>query len=179
MLIELKEHMLRPKRRTLAVAESLTCGRVQARIGQISGASEFFLGGITAYSLDQKVRHLGVDRAAAAPVNSVSAAVAEQMARGVCALFGSELGLATTGYAEPFDIAQGRPFDAAQGGISSATGMVQPFAWWALVHELGGGRRTVRSGRIDRPGATRTQVQEKVAEVVIAELVDYLRQLRG
>ena len=171
MLIELKELMLRPKRRTLAVAESLTCGRVQARIGQISGASEFFLGGLTAYSLDQKVRHLGVDRATAAPANSVSAAVAEQMARGVCTLFGSELGLATTGYAEPFD--------AAQGGAAPAGGIVQPFAWWALVHELGGGKRSVRSGRVDCPGATRTQVQEKVAEVVVAELVDYLRELRG
>jgi nicotinamide-nucleotide amidase len=161
VLIELKELMLRPKRRTLAVAESLTCGRVQARIGQISGASEFFLGGITTYSLDQKVKHLGVDRATAAAVNSVSVAVAEQMARGVCTLFGSDLGLATTGYAEP------------------AAGVPQPFAWWALVHELGGGRRTVRSGRIDRPGSSRTQVQEKVAEVVLAELVDYLRTLRG
>ena len=171
MLIELKELMLRPKRRTLAVAESLTCGRVQARIGQISGASEFFLGGITTYSLEQKVKHLGVDRAAAAAVNSVSVAVAEQMARGVCTLFGSDLGLATTGYAEPFD--------PAQGGASPAGGMVQPFAWWALVHELGGGHRTVRSGRIDRPGSSRTQVQEKVAEVVLAELVDYLRTLRG
>jgi len=160
-MIELKELMLRPKRRTLAVAESLTCGRVQARIGQISGASEFFLGGLTAYSLDQKVRHLGVDRLTAAPVNSVSAAVAEQMARGVCALFGSELGLATTGYAEPSKEAP------------------QPFAWWALAHELGSGRHTVRSGRVDCPGASRTQVQEKIAEVVIAELVDYLRQIRG
>ncbi len=101
-MTELKELMLKPTRRTLAVAESLTCGRVQARIGSIPGASEFFLGGLTAYSLDQKVKHLGVDRAVAAPVNSVSAAVAEQMAQGVCALFGSELGLATTGYAETF-----------------------------------------------------------------------------
>jgi len=160
-MTELKELMLRPKRRTLAVAESLTCGRVQARIGSISGASEFFLGGITAYSLDQKVKHLGVDRAVAEPVKSVSAAVAEQMARGVCALFGSELGLATTGYAEP------------------AAGAPQPFAWWALVYDPVGGKTVVRSGRVDCPGATREQVQEKVAEVVVAELVKYLRELRG
>ena len=62
---DLKNLMLREPRLTLAVAESLTCGRLQARIGAISGASEFFLGGMTAYSLEQKVRHLGVDRAAA------------------------------------------------------------------------------------------------------------------
>ena len=160
-MTELKELMLRPARRTLAVAESLTCGRVQARIGAISGASDFFLGGLTAYSLDQKVKHLGVDRAAAERVNSVSAAVAEQMAAGVCSLFGSELGLATTGYAE----------------LSAAA--PQPFAWWALVHEPAGGRRVVRSGRVDCPGAGRVQVQEKVAETVVAELVKYLRELRG
>src|SRR5438045_4062744 len=98
---DVKELLLRKPRRTLAVAESLTCGRVQALVGAISGASEFFLGGITAYSLEEKVRHLGVDRRAARKVNSVSAEVAEQMARGVCALFGSDLGVATTGYAEP------------------------------------------------------------------------------
>ena len=79
---DLKALMLREPRLTLAVAESLTCGRLQARIGAISGASDFFLGGVTAYSLDQKVRHLGVNRAGAAAVNSVSGAVAEQMARG-------------------------------------------------------------------------------------------------
>jgi nicotinamide-nucleotide amidase len=101
-----------------------------------------------------------VDRAVAEPVKSVSAAVAEQMARGVCALFGSELGLATTGYAE------------------ASVGVTQPFAWWALVHELGGGRREVRSGRIDCPGLTRVQVQEKVAETVVGELVKFLQGLR-
>jgi nicotinamide-nucleotide amidase len=170
-MIELKDLMLQPKRRTLAVAESLTSGRLQARIGLISGASEFFLGGITAYSLDQKVQHLGVDRALALPDNSVSEAVAEQMARGVCKLFGSELGLATTGYAEPFT--------GVSGGSSPPAGVTQPFAWWALAHELGGGRRTMRHGRIDCPGAGRTQVQERVAEVVLTELVDYLRTLKG
>ena len=160
-MTELKELMLRPTRRSLAVAESLTCGRLQARIGAISGASDFFWGGITAYSLDQKVNHLGVDRAAAEPVNSVSAAVAEQMAAGVCKLFGSELGLATTGYAEP------------------AAGVAQPYAWWALVHAPAVGPRVVRSGRVDCPGAARVQVQEKVAEAVVAELVKYLRGIRG
>jgi nicotinamide-nucleotide amidase len=174
MLVELKDLMMHPRRRTLAVAESLTCGRVQARIGLISGASEFFLGGLTAYSLDQKVRHLGVDRAVAEADNSVSVTVAEQMALGVCALFGSELGLATTGYAEPFTSSTG----TTTGSVTPAS-VTQPFAFWALAHELGGGRRTLRHGRVDCPGAGRPEVQERVAEVVVAELVSYLRALRG
>ena len=114
---ELKELMLAAPRLTLAVAESLTAGHVQARVAAISGASEFFLGGITAYSLDQKVKHLGVDRAAAKRVKCVSAGVAEQMALGVCILFGADVGVATTGYAEP----------------SPADGIVEPFAWWAVA----------------------------------------------
>jgi nicotinamide-nucleotide amidase len=189
---ELKALLLREPRWTLAVAESITCGHLQACIGAISGASEFFLGGITTYTLDEKVKHLGVKRAAAKAVNSVSAAVAEQMARGACALFGSDLAVATTGYAEPFDsaqgrpfdLAQGRPFDLAQGGPSAERKIAAPFAWWALAHWQGGrsgrGKKIiVRRGRIDGPGLARVAMQEFVTERALAELVEYLRAERG
>ncbi len=158
----LKPLLLCEPRWTLAVAESLTCGRVQARIGAVSGASEYFLGGVTAYALEKKVKLLGVDRAAAAAVNAVSAGVAEQMARGVCELFGTEVGAATTGYAEP----------------NAAQKVAQPFAWWAVARREGA-RFAVRSGRVDCPGATRVDVQERVAEAVIVSLVAFLREARG
>ena len=160
---ELKVLMLTSPRLTLAVAESLTCGHLQARLGVVSGASEYFLGGLTAYSLDQKVAHLGVNRRAARKVNCVSAAVAEEMAQGVCRLFGSDLGVATTGYAEP----------------SPATGVADPFAWWAVAHRRRGRLVAVRSGRIECPGATRVDAQRFVADGALAELVAYLRDLRG
>jgi nicotinamide-nucleotide amidase len=177
---ELKTLLLREPRRMLAVAESITCGHLQARIGAISGASEFFLGGITAYTLDEKVKHLGVKRAAAKAVNSVSAEVAEQMARGACALFGSDFALATTGYAEPPDRAQGRPFD----GPSAEGKITAPFAWWALAHAQKsrtgrGGKFIVRSGRIGGRGLARVAMQEFVAKHALAELVDYLRAWRA
>lgn len=160
--LELKSLLLQPPRLTLAVAESLTSGRVQARVGEVSGASEFFLGGITAYSLEQKVRHLGVDRAAARRVNCVSAAVAAQMARGVCRLFGSDLGLATTGYAEP----------------SPADGVAAPFAWWAVAFRRRGRFGRTVSGRIECPGAGRVDAQTIMAEAALAELIAFLRALR-
>lgn len=163
MAIELKALMLQKPRLTLAVAESVTCGQVQARVGGISGASDFFRGGITAYSLDQKVRHLGVERAAARRVNSVSAEIVGQMARGVCALFRSDLGIATSGYAEP----------------APAENVSDPFAWWALVHVRRGRIVGERHGRIECPGEARTDVQAIVADAVLAELVEYLRELRG
>jgi nicotinamide-nucleotide amidase len=159
---ELKTLMLAAPRLTLAAAESLTCGRVQARVGEISGASNFFLGGITAYALEQKVEHLGVNRAAARRVNSVSAAVAEEMARGVCGLFGSDLGVATTGYAEP----------------SPDDGVASPFAFWALAHRRRKRFIAVRGGRVECPGAKRTEAQQIVADAVLAELVAYLREVR-
>jgi nicotinamide-nucleotide amidase len=162
MNADLKRLMLMSPQLKLAAAESLTCGRVQARVGEISGASEFFVGGITAYSLEQKVRHLGVNRAAARRVNSVSASVAEQMARGACDLFSCDLGIATTGYAEP----------------SPREGVSEPYAWWALAHRRRGKFAVVRSGRVECPGAKRIAAQTIVADAVLGELVEYLRELR-
>ena len=152
--------MRREPRLTLAVAESLTCGQVQARIGAISGASDFFLGGITVYTLEAKVRHLGVDRAIAAAVDCVSEEVARQMARGVGELFGSDFGVATTGYAEP------------------AAGVPDPFAWWAVARHTAGGWE-FRSGRLDGRGLSRTAVQQVVAETVLTEMLATVRALRG
>ncbi|MBE2213671.1 MAG: CinA family protein [Opitutaceae bacterium] len=149
---DLRVLFLGPPRRTLAVAESLTCGRVQAAIGAISGASEFFLGGITAYTIDQKVRHLGVDRAAAEACEAVSPAIAGQMALGACRLFGSDLAVATTGYAEP----------------APARGITHPLAYWAIAHA----GVVVREGRVERPGLARVAMQDAVAAEVLAALVE-------
>lgn len=155
--------LLLSRKLTLAAAESLTTGRVQALIGSTSGASGYFLGGITAYTLEAKVRHLGVDRVSAKRTNGVSAQVAEQMARGVCMLFGSDIGIATTGYAEP----------------APSLGVGGPFAWWAIVHRAKTGSRllAVRSGRIECPGAARTGAQAIVAEAALGELVAYLEEI--
>lgn len=163
MPLELKELMLRPTRLTLGVSESMTCGWIQARIGAVPGASDFFLGGLTAYELDQKVRHLGVDRVVAAPVNAVSVTVAEQMALGTCAFFKSDIGLATTGYAEPYP----------------AQKVDEPFAFWALAQVRPDALPVLRSGRVDCAGANRVHAQQRVADVVLSELVKYLIKLRG
>ena len=86
----------------LCVAESVTVGRLQALLGSVSGASDFFVGGITTYNLEQKVRHLGVAREEAERTDCVSPLVCQQMARGACALFDAPIAIATTGYAEPY-----------------------------------------------------------------------------
>jgi len=159
---ELKKLILRKPTLTLAVAESLTAGQVQARIAAVSGASDYFLGGVTAYSLAQKVKLLGVNRAHARSVDCVSQRVAVEMAAGACQLFGADLAVATTGYAEPAPKQRVRT----------------PHAWWALCHRHRGAA-VILSGLIEVPGADRVTVQERVAETVLVELVNYLRERRG
>jgi nicotinamide-nucleotide amidase len=148
---------------TLAVAESLTCGHVQARIGAVSGASDYFLGGITAYALAQKVRLLGVNRAHARRVDCVSQRVAVEMAAGAGARFGADLAVATTGYAEP----------------NPAAGIKVPMAWWALWHRQRGGGAVIVSGHLEMPGAGRVAAQERVAREVLDALTAYLREWRA
>lgn len=156
---ELKSLCTREPALALAAAESMTGGRMQAAITAVSGASAYFRGGITAYTLDQKVRHLGVKRAAAARVNCVSADVAAQMARGAARLFDADVAVATTGYAEP-DLARG--VDA-------------PFAYWAIARRLGARRWKVVTGRVVCPGMTRHEAQETVTAAAMEELAEYLR----
>ena len=159
---DLKELMMRRPRLTLAVAESLTAGHVQAQVASVSGSSEYFLGGVTAYSLEQKVKLLGVNRSHARKVDCVSQRVAVEMAFGVAELFGADIAVATTGYAEP----------------SKADGVKAPMAWWALCHRRRGGRVAVLSGLIELPGASRGEAQQRVAAEVLARLAAYLRELQ-
>jgi PncC family amidohydrolase len=86
---------------TIAVAESVTAGYLQIHFSKATGATHFFQGGITAYNIGQKVKHLQVEPIHAQSSNAVSPQVAAQMAQGVCALFNCNVGIAVTGYAAP------------------------------------------------------------------------------
>jgi len=93
--------MLAARHETLAVAESVTAGYVQAILSSAEEATFFFQGGITTYNLGQKCKHLNIDPIEAELNNCVSAKVALQMSIGVQKLFMSDYGIAITGYAAP------------------------------------------------------------------------------
>lgn len=99
-IIQLRGHFL-AKKETIAVAESVTSGLLQFFFSNIPDAAKFYHGGITAYNIGQKYKHLGVDPIHAQDCNCVSAVVAEQMALNVCLLFSSHWGIGVTGYATP------------------------------------------------------------------------------
>lgn len=84
---------------TLAVAESVTAGHLQAAFSAAMDASKFFQGGITAYNIGQKARHLHIDPILGGKVNCVAEKIANTMAIEVGKMFSSDYGLAITGYA--------------------------------------------------------------------------------
>ena len=93
--------ILKHKYETLAVAESVTAGQLQVAFSLAEGATQIFQGGITAYNIGQKSRHLLIDPIHAGNCNCVSEKVADQMAAHVVSLFSADWGIAITGYASP------------------------------------------------------------------------------
>lgn len=140
---------------TIAAAESLTGGLVQAALTSESGASQFFQGGITAYNIHQKVEHLGVDGTHAQQVNCVSMHVACQMAEGVRKMFGADIGVATTGYAEP----------------SPENGVIEPYAEIAISFADDG---ALLYWRVTPGILGRTAVRQAVVDALLSELTRIL-----
>jgi nicotinamide-nucleotide amidase len=99
-LLIIREHLL-ARSESLAVAESVTAGNLQMAFASTENASAFFQGGITAYNVGQKTRHLNVDPIEAMMCNAVSKKVADTMALNVARLFLCDWGIAVTGYAAP------------------------------------------------------------------------------
>jgi PncC family amidohydrolase len=70
-------------------------------ITNISGSSDYYLGGVIAYANPVKRERLGVRAETLERVGAVSRETALQMARGVRRLLGADYGLAVTGIAGP------------------------------------------------------------------------------
>lgn len=87
------------KEETIAVAESVTAGHLQAAFSGDIEASKYFQGGITAYNAGQKARHLRVDPILCDKINCVAQKIADTMAMEVSKMFLSDYGVGITGYA--------------------------------------------------------------------------------
>lgn len=85
----------------LAVSESCTGGLISSRLTNISGSSMFFERGIVAYSNAAKVELLHVVEDTIQKYGAVSLEVARQMAEGVKAISGTDIGLSVTGIMGP------------------------------------------------------------------------------
>ncbi len=103
-LVEAAQRVLEANRavgRTVAVAESCTGGLVAAALTEIAGSSDVFVVGVTSYSNEAKMTHLGVGGDILDTFGSVSIATAWAMAQGMLDRSGADIAVAVTGIAGP------------------------------------------------------------------------------
>ena len=93
--------LLRKHRLTLATAESCTGGLLSHRITNVPGSSDYFIGGVVAYSNQVKKDLLGVRDETLRSAGAVSEETALQMARGVRERLKADIGIGITGIAGP------------------------------------------------------------------------------
>jgi len=140
----------------LAVAESCTGGLVGHRITNVSGSSEYYLGSVTAYAYEAKVRLLGVSWDTLQKYGAVSRETVLEMARGVRTVLNAEIGLSVSGIAGPGGGLPEKPVGTTWIGLSTAD---YEQAW----HFLWSGDRL--------------ENKELSAEMTLRLLLDYLNQM--
>lgn len=99
----------RSQRIRLAVAESCTGGLLGARLTEVPGSSNVFVGGVIAYDNAVKREALGVPAALIDEHGAVSEPVARAMAEGAARRFGVDAALAVTGIAGPGGGTESKP----------------------------------------------------------------------
>ncbi|MEO6732539.1 MAG: nicotinamide-nucleotide amidohydrolase family protein [Ferruginibacter sp.] len=149
-ILEQVGRFLTGRHETIAVAESVTSGQLQAVFSLAPNSSLFFQGGITAYNIQQKYKHLHIDPSEALKCNCVSGEIAREMAINVGKLFVSDWSIGVTGYAAPMP----------------EVGLTDLFAFYAIAHK----NVIAKSGIIqaDKPGIA--EVQQFYVEQILKEL---------
>jgi PncC family amidohydrolase len=111
--------LLRQRGWRLAVAESCTGGLIGHRLTNIPGSSTYYMGSITAYAYEAKVRLLGVQWAILEKYGAVSEHVVLEMARGVRRALAADVGLSVSGIAGPGGGMEKKPVGLTCFGLSA------------------------------------------------------------
>ena len=93
--------LLIEKKLTIGTAESCTGGKIASMITAIPGSSNYFKGGIVAYSNEVKSSILGVSQSDLDNYGAVSEPVVRQMAHGAMRALNTDCAIATSGIAGP------------------------------------------------------------------------------
>lgn len=129
---------LREKGWTLSIAESCTGGLICDRITDVSGSSDYFMGGMVTYSNESKAKYLGVPMKDIKKYGAVSQQVAKKMAQGVRKAFGTTFGLSTTGVTGPTGGTPRSPVGRVYIGFSKGN------KTWVSKEDFQGDRREIK-----------------------------------
>jgi nicotinamide-nucleotide amidase len=129
---------LKEKGWTLALGESCTGGLIAHRITNVPGSSDYFLGGVMAYSNPVKERLLGVKRETLIAVGAVSEETAQEMAQGASQTIGSDVGISVTCIAGPGGGTDEKPVGLTYIGASTPDGE------WVERHIFQGDRQSIK-----------------------------------
>jgi nicotinamide-nucleotide amidase len=104
---------------SVSTAESCTGGRIAHKITAVPGSSEYFKGGVVAYSNEMKINILGVNPDDIKKFGAVSPEIALQMAEGARKISNSDYAVATTGIAGPTGGTADKPVGLCWFGIAT------------------------------------------------------------
>lgn len=122
--------LLRQRGLRLAVAESCTGGLIGHRLTNIPGSSTYYLGSVTAYAYEAKVRLLGVTWETLEKYGAVSGETVIEMAHGVRHALVADIGLAVSGIAGPGGGMPGKPVGLVWIGLSAPQDeFAESFVW--------------------------------------------------
>lgn len=93
--------LLASKKLTLSTAESCTGGGIAATITSVAGSSEYFMGGVVAYSNEVKMDLLHVSAETLEKHGAVSRETVMEMAAGAMKTLKTDCAIATSGIAGP------------------------------------------------------------------------------
>jgi len=144
---------LRQRGLRLAAAESCTGGLVGHRVTNIPGSSTYYMGSITAYAYEAKVRMLGVKWETLEAYGAVSSQVVSEMALGVRRALAADIGVSISGIAGPGGGTAEKPVGLVCFGLSTNDGL-----WTANQHFPG----------------NRISVKEQAADFILQYILTYL-----
>lgn len=128
---------------TVATAESCTGGGVGQAMTAISGSSQWFAGGVIAYSNTLKHNLLNVSSDCLLDYGAVSEQTAMGMVEGVLRIIPADLAVSTTGIAGPTGATQGKPL----GTVCFAYGSTK--VRYAQTFYFDGDRHSVREQSVN------------------------------
>lgn len=147
--------LLKARAWKIAFAESCTGGLVGHRITNVPGSSDYYLGSVTAYANEAKVKLLGVSQNTLEQFGAVSSETVEEMAAGIRVGLAADMGISISGIAGPGGGTPEKPVGLVWIGMSAPD-----FELSQKFHFIG----------------ERTVVKEQAADQAIQMAISYLEQ---